>query len=94
MTVDRYHPALVVLHWLLGLLIVLGLFMGTFSLESLPNSDPAKLDSLRGHMINGALIGCLMIVRLIIQARTHRPPPLTVLGCASCTPWPPSGSWR
>lgn len=24
MTVDRYHPALVVLHWILGLLIILG----------------------------------------------------------------------
>jgi cytochrome b561 len=75
MTVDRYHPALVVLHWILGLLIVLGLFMGTFSLERLPNSDPSKLDSLRGHIINGAVIGCLMIVRLIIRARTRRPVP-------------------
>lgn len=75
MTVDRYHPALVVLHWLLGVLIVLGLFMGTFSLERIPNADPAKLDSLRGHMINGAVIGCLMVVRLIIRARTRHPPP-------------------
>ena len=61
MTVERYHPALVVLHWLLGGLIVLGLLMGTFLLEDLPNSDPAKLDGLRGHMINGAVIGCLMV---------------------------------
>lgn len=73
MTVDRYHRALVVLHWFLGLLILLGLFMGTFSLEKLPNSDPSKLDSLRGHMINGAVIGCLMVVRLIIRVRTRRP---------------------
>lgn len=29
MTVERYHPALGVLHWLLGVLIVLGLLMGT-----------------------------------------------------------------
>lgn len=75
MTVDRYHPALVVLHWLLGVLIVLGLFMGTFSLERLPNTDPAKLDSLRGHMINGAVIACLMVLRLFIRTRTRRPPP-------------------
>lgn len=65
-----------VLHWLLGGLIVLGLLMGTFWLERLPNSDPAKLDSLRGHMINGAVIGCLMVVRLILRARTQRPPPV------------------
>ena len=75
MTVDRYHPALVVLHWILGLLILLGLFMGTFSLEKLPNSEPSKLDSLRSHMINGAVIGCLMVLRLIIRARTRRPAP-------------------
>ena len=62
MNVDRYDPALVVLHWLLGVLIVLGLFMGTFSLERLPNTDPARIDSLRGHMINGAVIGCLAYV--------------------------------
>ena len=76
MTVERYHPALVVLHWLLGGLIVLGLLMGTFSLEDLPNSDPTKLDGLRGHMINGAVIGCLMVVRLILRVRTQRPPPV------------------
>ena len=75
MTVDRYHPALVVLHWLLGVLILLGLFMGTFSLERLPNTDPAKLDTLRGHMINGAVIGCLMVLRLFIRTRTQRPLP-------------------
>ena len=90
MTVDRYHPALVVLHWILGLLIILGLFMGTFSLERLPNSDPSKLDSLRGHMINGAVIGCLMVVRLIIRARTRRPvPAATGMAWADAIgPWP------
>ncbi|MCZ8235844.1 MAG: cytochrome b/b6 domain-containing protein [Inhella sp.] len=71
----RHPPALVVLHWLLGGgLIVLGLLMGCVSLERLPNSDPAKLDSLRGHMINGAIIGCLMVVRLIFRVCTQRPP--------------------
>ena len=33
MTTHRYHTALVVLHWLLGFMILLGLIMGTFSLE-------------------------------------------------------------
>ncbi len=33
MTIHRYHAALVVLRWLLGFMILLGLIMGTFSLE-------------------------------------------------------------
>jgi cytochrome b561 len=75
MTIHRYHAALVVLHWLLGFMILLGLIMGTFSLEPLSNSQPEKLDSLRGHMINGLAIGVLMIVRLIVRSLTHRPAP-------------------
>jgi cytochrome b561 len=75
MTTHRYHTALVVLHWLLGFMILLGLIMGTFSLERLPNSQPEKLDSLRGHVINGLAIGVLMIVRLIVRSLTRRPAP-------------------
>lgn len=75
MTIHRYHAALVVLHWLLGFMILLGLIMGTFSLEPLSNSQPEKLDSLRGHMINGLAIGVLMIVRLIVRSLTHQPAP-------------------
>jgi cytochrome b561 len=75
MTTHRYHTSLVVLHWLLGFMILLGLIMGTFSLERLPNSQPEKLDSLRGHVINGLAIGVLMIVRLIVRSLTRRPAP-------------------
>lgn len=75
MTTHRYHTALVALHWLLGFMILLGLIMGTFSLERLPNSQPEKLDSLRGHVINGLAIGVLMIVRLIVRSLTCRPAP-------------------
>ena len=75
MTTHRYHTALVALHWLLGFMILLGLIMGTFSLERLPISQPEKLDSLRGHVINGLAIGVLMIVRLIVRSLTCRPAP-------------------
>jgi cytochrome b561 len=76
-TVHRYHWALVVLHWLLGFMIVLGLVMGTFSLETIPNSKPEKLDGLRGHMINGLAVGVLMVLRLVVRSLTRRPAPLT-----------------
>lgn len=77
MTVTRYHWALVVLHWLLGFMILLGLVMGTFSLETIPNSQPEKLDSLRGHTINGLAVGALMVLRLVVRSLTQRPAPLT-----------------
>ncbi len=44
-------------------------------MEPLPNSQPEKLDSLRGHMINDLAIGVLMIVRLIVRSLTHQPAP-------------------
>ena len=39
----RYHPALVVLHWLLAALVLLNLFVGSTMLRALPNTDPDKL---------------------------------------------------
>jgi|694.fasta_scaffold111002_4 cytochrome b561 len=77
MTVVRYHGALVALHWLLGFMILLGLFMGTFKVETLPNADPAKIDALRGHIINGTAVGILMILRAVLRALTQRPPEAT-----------------
>lgn len=70
----RYHPALVAMHWLLALLLIIGLIMGTFMLDPIPKSDPAKLDALRSHMIAGGVILILMIVRLVLRLRTAHPP--------------------
>lgn len=70
----RYHPALVVLHWLLALLLIVGLVMGRFLLDPIPETDPAKLDALRSHMIAGLLILALMIIRLVVRLRTAHPP--------------------
>lgn len=73
---SRYHPFLVALHWLLALLLVFVLAMGTFSLEELPNASPDKIGALRGHMIMGFVIGALMLVRLVTRLRTTLPPPV------------------
>jgi len=70
----RYHPALVALHWLLAALLILALLMGNFVLAELPNSDPEKVNSLRGHMIIGISILALMIIRFAIRLKTKRPP--------------------
>ena len=60
---SRHHPALVSLHWLLALLIMLAMGMGTFVLKDIPNTSPEKLGALQGHMIMGFAIGALMMAR-------------------------------
>lgn len=70
----RYHPALVALHWLLAVLLIVGLIVGNFLLDPIAEADPAKLDALRSHMIAGLVIAALMIIRLVIRLRTSHPP--------------------
>ncbi|MCA0174962.1 MAG: cytochrome b/b6 domain-containing protein [Proteobacteria bacterium] len=73
--VTRYHLVLVTLHWLLAVLICIALGMGMFSLSATPNSSPAKVDALKGHMVAGITILLLMTVRLVVRAVTAHPPP-------------------
>lgn len=73
--VTRYHPLLVTLHWAVGLLVLGNLIVGMFLLEPLKNSDPAKLEILRWHMVGGIAILVLMIARLVTRLRTRKPPP-------------------
>ncbi|HLX16472.1 MAG TPA: cytochrome b/b6 domain-containing protein [Bradyrhizobium sp.] len=71
--VSRYHPLLVVLHWILALLIPVALVLGTLVMAKIPNSDPMKGEALRGHMAGGILILTLMLLRLLIRFSTDRP---------------------
>jgi cytochrome b561 len=71
--VSRYHPALVVLHWLLAILIPTALALGVLVVAKIPNSDPMKAEALRGHMAGGILILTLMLLRLLIRFATRRP---------------------
>ena len=77
MTVKRYHPALVTLHWLLALLLLVALGMGSQVLAELPNTDPEKLNALKGHMIAGGVILLLTVVRIITRLSTSHPPAAT-----------------
>jgi cytochrome b561 len=68
------HPiALVILHWLLAVLLLLALAMGTFVLKEIPNTSPEKIGALRGHMVMGFAIGGLMLMRLLVRWRTVSP---------------------
>jgi cytochrome b561 len=72
---SRYHPLLVVLHWLLAILILAALAVGFFGLAAMPNADPAKIAVLRWHMAGGMLILALMLVRLVVRLVTAKPAP-------------------
>lgn len=71
---ERYHPLLVVLHWLIALLVLASLTAG-FILKGLPN-DPSKLAPLDIHMTLGTLIMFLMVARLFTRYMTQRPAPV------------------
>jgi len=70
----RYHPFLVILHWLLAIMIILGLFMGGNVLSATPNSEPEKLFYLQMHMSMGMIILVLMGLRLVIRLFSDKPP--------------------
>ncbi len=70
----RYHPLLVALHWILALMVIVGLVMGGRVLAETANTDPAKLFSLRMHMSLGMVIGVLMLIRLGTRLFTTKPP--------------------
>jgi cytochrome b561 len=74
---QRYHPVLVALHWLMALMILVALAVGGLILEEMANDDPDKIFVLRGHMSAGIVIGALLIVRLAARFRTRTPPRAT-----------------
>ena len=69
----RYHPALVVLHWLLAACLIGLLIAGSLILEPLANDDPAKLISFRLHMGLGLVTLFLMVLRLAVRLTTRQP---------------------
>jgi cytochrome b561 len=75
--VSRYHPALVVLHWALALLITAALALGALVMVKIPNTDPMKMEALRSHMSGGMVILALMMIRLVIRSRTAHPAPVS-----------------
>ncbi|MEW8626652.1 MAG: cytochrome b/b6 domain-containing protein [Candidatus Thiodiazotropha sp.] len=69
----RYHSFLITLHWLLAVLILMGLTMGANVLSSTPNDVPEKLLYLRIHMSMGMLILVLMVIRLTVRVFSEKP---------------------
>ncbi len=71
-TPKRYHPWLVIIHWLSALLIILNLAAGTFALKGMPN-DAAKIMPLASHMTFGIVILLVTLVRIYIRVTKPKP---------------------
>lgn len=70
----RYPRRLAWLHWVLAAMVIGALVAGSVILDRTPNSDPAKIMSLRMHMTLGIAILILMIWRLVVRFRGPLPP--------------------
>ena len=68
-TPKRYHPLLVSLHWLVGILVVLNLYIGKFVFSSRDYPDLAAAL----HMAAGIAVLVLIIVRFVVRLRSARP---------------------
>jgi cytochrome b561 len=71
----RYHPAHVLVHWLMFLLVMLMLFSGKMALPGVPADNPQKAMMLQLHTYTGALIAILLVIRLILRFTVKRPAP-------------------
>lgn len=74
--IKQYHPALVMLHWLLAFAIFAIFFMGAFVLDEMKNDVPEKILLLQMHMFGGASILVLTLLRLIVRMKTAAPAPV------------------
>ena len=73
--VSRYHPALVVLHWLIAVMVLGMLYVGLVVFDGIDDADPRKLDIILLHMVGGMTILALMAARLVVRWRTDKPLP-------------------
>ena len=75
MTVSRYHPLLVVLHWVLAVMVPAALTTGVLILAPMAETNPVKPGLIVHHAQIGGIIGTLMLVRLGVRLATPRPAP-------------------
>ncbi len=75
MRAKRYHLGLIALHWVLAILVLIELTLGSTFLTHTANDVPEKLMALRNHMIAGILILILTVIRLLVRLKTTHPAP-------------------
>jgi cytochrome b561 len=70
-TPKRYHPVHVVLHWLIALLVIFFLVVGSFVMSPMPNAE--ELPLLAPHSMFGPVLAALIVIRLITRFALKRP---------------------
>lgn len=70
----RYALSQILIHWVSTLAIFILLIAGTFILADLPNTVE-KIGNLRIHILVGASVGVLVLVRIWLRRRKPAPPP-------------------
>jgi cytochrome b561 len=71
----RYHPAHVVIHWLMALLVFMMLAIGKFVMPGVSPEDPQKVMMLQTHTYIGGAIALLLVIRLVLRFTAKRPAP-------------------
>ena len=75
-TPKRYHPVHVALHWAIAIMTILAIAVGMFVLNPIPDTAE-KTGMLQIHTVWGALLGLLLVARLITRFTLPRPAPAT-----------------
>lgn len=74
--IKRYSTTMIVLHWVLAVFILGAIFFGAFVLDEMENTHPQKILLLKTHIIVGAGILLLTLLRLYLRYSTPQPAPL------------------
>jgi len=69
---SRYHPILIILHWLSAVLILTTFLLGMFALAHQPNT-PEKIVPLGVHMGLGVVILLVTVIRFVVRRATLKP---------------------
>ena len=76
MAPTKFNHIQVALHWLTAAVLMFMLAAGTLGLSPMENSDPAKVDALRIHIMVGGFALVLILARIIWRKKSAQPNPL------------------
>ena len=75
---SRFHPALVILHWVIALLVIFSLIWGRFWVGHLSDDIDNKATIIKIHIGAGFTIFYLMIARVVFKKLKGSPAPVDV----------------
>ena len=76
MAATKFNNIQVALHWLTAAVLMFMLAAGTLGLGPMENSDPAKVDALRIHIMVGGIAFILVLARIFWRMKSDQPAPM------------------